>query len=239
MNGGSTYQNGGGRRDRDLCEQVRLDLGAYVLGALDPAERMAVDEHLAHCGDCRTELVGLAEMPALLGRLSEAEAADGLAVDPSPGMLNDLLDTVGAERRRTRRRTVLSVAAVGIAAVIGSGVVTGVVVGGGSGHSTVTTTVAAQGVVAQGVAATADLRSASHGTAINLNISGVRSGERCRLLVVDSTGRQQVVSEWQVDYEGAAQVHATADVTPKKVTQLRVVTVDGAGLADLSVPTRA
>jgi anti-sigma factor RsiW len=212
------------------CDDVRLDLGCYVLGALDPAERIAVDEHLAHCPDCRTELAELAEMPSLLNRLSEAEAAEGLAVEPSPTMLDDLLLRATGERRRTRRRTLLSLAAVALVAVLGAGVATSVLT-----HRTdtaITTT-----VDARGVAATADLRSASHGTAIDLDIRGVRAGERCRRVVIDAAGRQQVVSEWQVDYEGTARVHATTDVTPKQLTKLRVVTVAGAGLADLPVPT--
>ena len=91
-------------------------------------------------------------------------------------------------------------------------------------------------VAAQGVTASADLRPAAHGTSIDLQIRGVTAGERCRLLVLDSTGHQQVAGEWQVDYEGTARVHATTDVTPKKVTELRVVTVSGTGLADMSVP---
>jgi hypothetical protein len=175
----------------------------------------------------------LAELPALLGRLTEAEAEGGLSVGPSPALLDDLLATVAAERHRTRRRMLLGVAAVGIASVLGSGLVTGAILGGGGGDA-VTTTVSSQGVTAS-----ADLRPASHGTAIDLQIRGVRAGERCRLVVLDSTGHQQVVSEWLVDYEGTARVHATTDVTPKKVTELRVVTVAGIGLADLSVPAAA
>jgi anti-sigma factor RsiW len=232
MSGGPTGPQGPNRHvgpEADRCEQVRIDLGGYVLGALEPAERRAVDEHLAHCPDCRNELAELAEMPALLGRLTEAEAADGLAVDPSPALLDGLLARVSAERQRTRRRTLVSVAAVGIAAVLGSGIVTGAVVGGGG--AAVTTAVAAQGVTAS-----ADLHSAAHGTAIDMSISGVPAGERCRLVVVDASGRQQVVSEWEVDYAGTARVHAIADRPPKQLKQLRVVTVEGTGLANMSVP---
>jgi anti-sigma factor RsiW len=40
-----------------VCRQVRLDLGAYLLGAIGTADRSAVDAHLASCAACRDELV--------------------------------------------------------------------------------------------------------------------------------------------------------------------------------------
>ena len=56
------------------CAEVRLSLGVYVLGAIDPAERAQVDSHLASCRDCRDELAGLAGLPALLARVAVEEA---------------------------------------------------------------------------------------------------------------------------------------------------------------------
>jgi anti-sigma factor RsiW len=35
------------------CAEARISLGAYVLGAIDPAERALVDAHLAARRDCR------------------------------------------------------------------------------------------------------------------------------------------------------------------------------------------
>jgi anti-sigma factor RsiW len=57
------------------CAQARISLGAYVLGALEPAERGAVDAHLATCEGCRVELAEIADLPALLASLSEAAVA--------------------------------------------------------------------------------------------------------------------------------------------------------------------
>jgi len=42
------------------------NLGAYVLGSLEPAERAAVDEHLLSCPTCAAELADLTGLPALL-----------------------------------------------------------------------------------------------------------------------------------------------------------------------------
>ena len=65
------------------CAEVRLSLGVYVLGAIDPAERAQVDSHLAGCRDCRDELAGLAGIPALLSRVG-AEEAFALAESDGP-----------------------------------------------------------------------------------------------------------------------------------------------------------
>jgi anti-sigma factor RsiW len=51
------------------CAQARHELGVYVLGAIGPAGRARVDQHLAACPRCREELAGLAGLPGLLRRV--------------------------------------------------------------------------------------------------------------------------------------------------------------------------
>ncbi|MFF0525692.1 zf-HC2 domain-containing protein [Actinomadura nitritigenes] len=86
------------------CADVRTALGVYVVGAIDPAERGRVDAHLEGCPACRDELAGLAGLPALLGRVEEAQleqvAGPGRA-GPDPEFLDGLLARA-AERRRGR-----------------------------------------------------------------------------------------------------------------------------------------
>ena len=65
-----------------------------MLGAIDPAERTQVDEHLATCPDCREELASLAGLPALLRRVPTAEAERLAVADPA-----DLLTEETAARR--------------------------------------------------------------------------------------------------------------------------------------------
>ncbi|GAA1032065.1 hypothetical protein GCM10009557_29300 [Virgisporangium ochraceum] len=50
------------------CPQT-IEVGAYVLGALVPAERDAFEKHLADCAICREEVADLAVLPGLLGRI--------------------------------------------------------------------------------------------------------------------------------------------------------------------------
>ena len=64
------------------CREMRQLLGVYVVGAIDPAERTMVDEHLGHCADCRDELAGLAGLPAMLSRVPAADV-ERLSLAPS------------------------------------------------------------------------------------------------------------------------------------------------------------
>ena len=94
------------------CEEARISLGVYVLGALDPAEQAAVDAHLAGCAECRAELVGLDGLPALLGMVSAEDAAElaeresgippALSADPDRSA-PDPASLSAARNRRNRR----------------------------------------------------------------------------------------------------------------------------------------
>ena len=68
------------------CEHEHDD-GAYVLGALSPAERAAYERHLATCSFCREAVADIAVLPGLLGRLDPADFAkllDPSLTQPSP-----------------------------------------------------------------------------------------------------------------------------------------------------------
>jgi hypothetical protein len=87
-----------------------LDDGAYVLGALSPAERAEFERHLATCGSCREAVAALAVLPGLLGRLDPASAIALAAGTPSPPptppqVLPRVLAAVGQQRRYERRKT--------------------------------------------------------------------------------------------------------------------------------------
>jgi predicted lipoprotein with Yx(FWY)xxD motif len=61
--------------DAGTCAGIRPQLGVYLTGAIDPADRVVVVRHLAACADCRAELAGLAGLPALLRRPQVQAAA--------------------------------------------------------------------------------------------------------------------------------------------------------------------
>ena len=111
------------------CTQT-AEAGAYVLGALSPAERSAYERHIATCATCRNEVAELAGLPGLLGRLDADTAA---SIGQPEGTPEKLLDTVLASarterfrlrRRRVRERAFVMLVAAGLAVVVGAGVST-------------------------------------------------------------------------------------------------------------------
>ncbi|GAA1802667.1 hypothetical protein HC028_07300 [Planosporangium flavigriseum] len=54
------------------CEQV-IDSGAYVLGILDPEDRIAYERHLATCVVCQREVADFTGLPDLLAQLGPDE----------------------------------------------------------------------------------------------------------------------------------------------------------------------
>jgi len=107
------------------CEYARDD-GAYVLGALAPAERAAFQRHLAGCRGCREAVAELAVLPGLLGRLATATAEQvaeaATAVEAS--RLPTLLAAAQVERRRgkVRRRWRMLAAAAAVLMAFAVGV---------------------------------------------------------------------------------------------------------------------
>ncbi|AVT39767.1 anti-sigma factor [Plantactinospora sp. BB1] len=108
------------------CEYAHDD-GAYVLGALSPAERAGYERHLAGCPTCREAVAEIAVLPGLLGRLDPA-GLEEIAPVPSAGeRLPKLLDEARVRRQRERRRGRLrtggfALVAAALAAVLGFGV---------------------------------------------------------------------------------------------------------------------
>ncbi|MEV0003289.1 zf-HC2 domain-containing protein [Micromonospora sp. NPDC050980] len=108
------------------CEFAHDD-GAYVLGALAPAERVAYERHLAGCAQCREAVAEIAVLPGLLGRLDPAGLEQFLEVGPESSRVPALLDAARERRRRDRSRSrrryaVTALAAAALAVLAGVGV---------------------------------------------------------------------------------------------------------------------
>ncbi|MEU8377776.1 zf-HC2 domain-containing protein [Streptosporangium sp. NPDC048865] len=99
------------------CVEVRMSLGVYVLGALEPDERVLVEAHLAECAGCRAELAELAGVTTFLGRVSEDDVAQ--VASPPTAVLDRLLSA--KVRRRRTNRLMLSLAASVLVVGLGGG----------------------------------------------------------------------------------------------------------------------
>ncbi len=183
------------------CPETAPSLGAYVLGALDPAERQRFREHLAHCAVCSAELAEFAPLPAMLARV-RPEELEPVAVPPSP----ELYDRVSAAARREQpraRRWLLVAAAV--LAVLGVG--TGVAVWTAASDRSDTVSVS-DGAVR----ATVSARPGNDGSVLEVTVAGLRPGETCRMVAVDADGRSHPAGEWPVSPDGDGRWRGWADV---------------------------
>jgi len=234
----------------DGCGELRIALGAYVLGALRPEESDEIEAHLAGCAGCREELVQLVGMPGLLGRLSRDEAlaagtgagalpAPGLRVGPAAGtrptLLERTLGELGRRRQRQRLRWRAGVA-VGGAAVIALAAAVGVLV-----VTRPAPAIPAVAAVARlsgadqstGVRASAELYAEAWGTSIHLDVSGVTPGDQCELVAIGQDGSQQVAGTWKVGYTGGVQIDGATGISPTQLSSLQVVTTSGSELVAL------
>jgi anti-sigma factor RsiW len=101
----------------------RQELGVYLLGAIEPAQRALVERHLTACPRCRAELAGLAGLPSLLRRVPVGEALRlapdvAAALVPSPS-LTALARRVSGIRRRKWCLTAATASIAGFAAAAG------------------------------------------------------------------------------------------------------------------------
>jgi predicted anti-sigma-YlaC factor YlaD len=223
----------------DGCAEVRLSLGAYVLGALDPADRSRVDAHLAGCADCRDELASFAGLPGLLGRVSRSEV-ETEPVDPGPQLLERLLGAAAAERRHDRRRRLLTLVAAGVIVLAAIGVTVGVAQDrhpastAAAGTSETFTATNPQ----THVQATITEWKKGWGASVDVSVVGVTAdlaGESCQLIAVGPGGKTDVAASWSAPaagYSGPSKVNASGStaMASKDITAFKVVGSDGATL---------
>jgi Putative zinc-finger len=204
------------------CDSLeRLSLGAYVLGALDPVERAAVDGHLSRCRACRDELADLAAMPGLLSRVRVEDVLEP-APSPSPAAAERLIGRLRVARRARRRRLGAAAGALALAAIAAGAIVLGTQASGGSNVASVSATSARTGVTAS-----FGLRPAAWGTAVRVRLRGVPPNTRCKLIAYSRGGRREVAGTWRATYDGTADVQAATAIPRGQLASLEVATAGG------------
>jgi predicted anti-sigma-YlaC factor YlaD len=181
------------------CAAAATDLGAYVLGALEPGERRRVEEHLQSCRECAAQLAQLSALPALLDRVDPAELTP-VAVTPSPDLFARM-SAAATPPSRLRSRTWALVAAA-VLVVLGAGVT---VWATGSSEQTVTATAGA-------VRATVTVSNVDRGSALQVTVAGMHPFETCRLVAVERDGSRHSGGEWPASPAGDGTWRGWADV---------------------------
>ncbi|WP_194910079.1 zf-HC2 domain-containing protein [Catenulispora rubra] len=227
------------------CEQedLRIALGAYVLGALDEAESQQVRKHLRECLACQKEHDELVEVRMVLDRARATSAlAAWSARDATPSAAPQPTGPAPNKRRRhhrqPRRRRRLGLAAAGalLASTAGIGGFLlgglGSVGGGDSGTPPGTRAVAATGL--NGITASIRFHPEAWGTSIQVTMSHVPADYTCTLTAVTKDGHAEAASTWSSGAKGGTvTVPAAVALPASSIDHFDVAVAPG---IDLIVP---
>lgn len=233
----------------------RAQLGAYALGALQPAEARVVHEHVAGCLDCQREVNELMTIRRALDQVPPEAFVDG---PPEDGelLLQRTLRQVRAESSAPRRgRVVVAVAAaVAVALALGGGILLGrqSVTTTASGPTTVTASPTPPTATSTPTnAKLAQATDAATGTTMNLalepkkgwvwvhvQVQNLPVGAQCELFVVPRDGEPILAGSWLVSKEGSTKgtrLEGTALIDPADVESVQVRTVEGQTMVTVPV----
>jgi anti-sigma factor RsiW len=208
------------------CQHIRQSLGIYVVGAIDPAERSVVDNHLATCPECREELAGLAGLPALLGRVpfaeaeeitrfdsERAEAGEHPVAEPAEAdVLTPLLAKVAHRRRVSRWRSLVSVAAV---AVIAAGAAIGAI-RLANPPAARTSALHWESVQTANALAHMEVKYAGipGGVRLDVRVAGIPAGTTCQFWVIGDDGQRWPAGSWTVADQWNPSWYPTVSAAP-------------------------
>ncbi|HEY2878483.1 MAG TPA: zf-HC2 domain-containing protein [Nocardioides sp.] len=203
---------------------MEIELGAYVLHALEPDETDAVQEHLGDCDTCRDEVRSLAFTASLLALLTPQDLDE----------FDEIRRTPVSTRRRTRPR----VAMVVVAAVLGIGVV----FGGARmlNHQQPPAATVVQAVdPATHVKASVAMAPGDSGTRLQLSLAGAYPRGWCALVARSRDGTSDTAATWVADADGTASVSGMTAIHASRLSELDVVTDTGRVLVRIPVHDKA
>jgi anti-sigma-K factor RskA len=172
-------------------DAVRYWTAAYVLGVLDPHERVELEAHAASCEACRADIAALAPLPSLLARVDRAELGEGIEASLAESIAARARGELG--RLRTSRQRWRLAAVGGAAAAVAMLAWIFTLRDGGEGGP------AGESVaIEESAAAGASLRASSWGwgTEISVALHGLPARDSYQLWAVDESGTWHLAATW-------------------------------------------
>jgi len=221
----------------DRCASAQTELGVYVLGAIEPSDRAAVNQHLVGCPRCREGLAALAGLPALLRRVPDGQLI--LESDPEVRQMPAIRPEALLRRKaRLRHRNRALAAAAAAALIAGTAAVST------AEHGVPQPQAPAWAAIVQainpGSHAWASVRYAPRrwGTDIEARITGVPAGTRCQLWVTDADGQHIPAGSWTVATRPPALWYpASASLRAASIRSFVITTSQGSTL--VTIPAQA
>jgi anti-sigma-K factor RskA len=224
------------------CEHEHDD-GAYVLGALSPAERMAYERHLATCSFCREAVHDISTLPDLLSRLDAKEFAKLIDPSLSANQEHHPIRRMVTRRRSAKTLTVRvlsSAAALLLIALVGVGVF---VLTRGSSAPAATPPGPAVAMMpvagASPLSATLRMTSKAGGTLVNLTCVYSKSATKpytFRLFAYGPDDEKEQIGSWQAAPGSDFLMEAVTHFTAGSLSRLELVQYDGKALLAYDIP---
>ncbi|KJK51281.1 hypothetical protein UK23_07200 [Lentzea aerocolonigenes] len=181
--------------------QHTVDVGAYLFGSLELKERSAFEKHLSGCDPCQAEMLRLAPLPGLLGRLSleDVENLDDIPeCQPKPSH---------------HRRVLIACAAVLVLLALAGGIFY-------LRPSPAPTWAARdQGT---GVEASVAMVTKSWGTEMRFKFDNVKSGARCKVVVFSKEGQREIGGWWGSDHAYDEEIPGSTSFKLDRIDHLEV-----------------
>lgn len=181
--------------------QHTVDVGAYLFGSLDLKERSAFERHLSGCDACQAEMLRLAPLPGLLGRLS-LEDVENLDEIPSY-----------PPKPHHQRRVLIACAAVLVLLALVGGIL--------FLRPSPAPTWAAQDQ-GTGVDASVSMVTKSWGTEMWFKLDNVKPGARCKVMVFDRQGQREIGGWWGSSHGPDEQIPGSTSFRLDQIDRLEV-----------------
>ncbi len=191
------------------------NLGAYLLGALDPAERAVYEAHLAGCPVCEAELLRMAPLPGLLQRVQEEDFAEPGA-EPEP--VTEPVPQAAPPRPKPSRAPLIAAAAVVLVLALAG--IAAVTVFAPEGPTVVTWSAHDP---ASGIRADVALTERPWGTELNIRMRDVPPGKPCKLVVRARDGSRETAGWWAAGVTAEEEIPGSTSFDLTSIARVEVI----------------